>query len=247
MDQLLDRNSSIPIYEQIYQNLLEKIKREEIGSGDLFPSERDLAEKFKVSRMTVRQALNTLKQEGLIYHERGIGAFVSQRKLDIHTRNLVGFTEEMQELGLKPSSRLLLAQLEKSDETISRELGIENGEEVFHLQRLRLADDLPMAFENAYLPAKQYPNLSDFRLEEKSLYDVLKKEYGVRMSHAEEILEAVIFDKEMAKILSVKQNSPALLVHRIVFSDSNLPIESVKTFYRADRYRATFKLEKKNL
>lgn len=246
MDQQVDRNSSTPIYEQIYQILFEKIKREEIGNGDLFPSERDLAEKFSVSRMTVRQALNTLKQKGLIYHERGIGAFVSKRKLDVHTRNLVGFTEEMMELGLKPSSKLLLAQIEKSDEITAQELGIEKGEQVFHLQRLRLADGSPMAFENAYLPAVRYPNLSDFELDKNSLYDVLKNEYGVRMSHAEEILEAVIFDKEMAKVLSVKPNSPALLVHRIVFSDSNLPVESVKTFYRADRYRATFKLEKKN-
>jgi GntR family transcriptional regulator len=247
MKNSIDRNGQTPIYEQIYKNLRNKIETEEISGGELFPSERELAERFGVSRMTVRQALNTLKNEGLIYHERGIGAFVSKRKLDVHTRNLVGFTEEMKERGLEPSSQLLLAEIEAADEETAKDLGIEKGDEVFHLQRLRLADDSPMAFEDAYLPASRYPNLANFNLEKTSLYQILEEEYGTRMSHAEEILEAVIFDKEMAKILSVKPNSPALVVHRVVFSDANLAVESVKTFYRADRYRATFKLEKKGL
>ncbi len=247
MEHEIDRHCQTPIYEQIYQNLHDKISKEEIGSGELFPSERELAEKFGVSRMTVRQALNTLKKEGLIYHERGIGAFVSKRKLDVHTRNLVGFTEEMKERGLRPSSKLLLAKIEKANEDVAKDLGIEIGEEVFHLQRLRLADDSPMAFEDAYLPASRYPNLDKFKLENHSLYEILEKEYGVKMSHAEEFLEAMAVPKSIAEVLSVKNNSPVLMVHRVVFSEGNLAVESVKTFYRADRYRATFYLTKNGL
>lgn len=244
MKQSIDRNGQTPIYEQIYQNLKRRIDAGEIGSGDIFPSERELAEKFGVSRMTVRQALNTLKKEGLIYHERGIGAFVSKRKLDVHTRDLVGFTEEMKGRGLTPSSKLLLARIEKADDETATNLGIEKDDAVFHLQRLRLADSSPMAFEDAYLPAARYPNLDKFELNNVSLYEVLEDKYGVRMSHAEEILEAIVFDSEMAGILSVKPNSPALVVHRVVFSEANVAVESVKTFYRADRYRATFHLSK---
>ena len=244
MKQSIDRKGQTPIYEQIYQNLRRRIDAGEIGSGDIFPSERELAEKFGVSRMTVRQALNALKKEGLIYHERGIGAFVSKRKLDVHTRDLVGFTEEMKERGLTPSSKLLLARIEKADEETAINLGIEKDDAVFHLQRLRLADSSAMAFEDAYLPAARYPDLDKFELDNVSLYEVLKDKYGVRMSHAEEILEAIVFDNEMAKILSVKPNSPALVVHRVVFSEANIAVESVKTFYRADRYRATFHLSK---
>lgn len=247
MKQTINRNGQTPIYEQIYQNLREKISSEEIGGGESFPSERELAEKFRVSRMTVRQALNTLKKEGLIYHERGIGAFVSKRKLDVHTRNLVGFTEEMKERGLHPSSKLLLARIEKADEETAKDLGIEPGEEVFHLQRLRLADDSPMAFEDAYLPATRYPNLEKHDLEKLSLYEVLEKEYGVKMSHAEEFLEAMSVSKEIGKVLSIKKDSPVLMVYRVVFSDANLAVESVKTFYRADRYRATFHLTKNGI
>lgn len=247
MKQNIQRNGQTPIYEQIYQKLLEQIQNEEFDSGATFPSERELAERFGVSRMTVRQALTTLKQEGFIYHERGIGAFVSKRKLDVHTRNLVGFTEEMVERGLVPSSRLLLAKLEKANEETAGFLGIETGDEVFHLQRLRLADGSPMAFEDAYLPADRYPNLDKFSLENVSLYEILKSEFGVRLSHATEVLEAMAVSKKIGEALSIKENSPVLMVHRVVFSDANLAVESVKTFYRADRYRATFYLTKSGI
>jgi GntR family transcriptional regulator len=247
MKTVINRNGNTPIYEQIYQNLKTKIDNTEFSAGESFPSERELAEKFGVSRMTVRQALNALKQDGLIYHERGIGAFVSKRKLDVHTRNLVGFTEEMIERGLRPSSKLLLAKIEEADEETAADLGIETGEAVFHLQRLRLADDSPMAFEDAYLPAVRYPNLENIDLGRMSLYEILEKEYNVRMSHAEEFLEAMAVNKEIAKVLSIKADAPVLMVHRVVFSDANLAVESVRTYYRADRYRATFKLEKKGL
>jgi GntR family transcriptional regulator len=247
MKNSINRHGQTPIYEQIYQNLKTKIDDSEFSAGAAFPSERELAEKFGVSRMTVRQALNTLKKEGLIYHERGIGAFVSKRKLDVHTRNLVGFTEEMIGRGLKPSSELLLAKIEKADEETAADLGIEIGEDVFHLQRLRLADDSPMAFEDAYLPAVRYPNLEKLDLGRISLYEVLEKDYGVKMSHSEEFLEALAVSKEIAKSLSIKTGSPVLMVHRVVFSDANLAVESVRTYYRADRYRATFHLTKNGL
>lgn len=241
----IDRNGQVPIHEQIYQMLRQNITDSGYEAGSSFPSERELAESFAVSRMTVRQALIKLKQEGLIHSERGIGAFVSKRKLDVQTRNLVGFTDEMKELGMNPSSKLILAKIEKSNEQIAQDLGIENGDEVFHLQRLRLADDSPMAFENAYLPAKHYPNLNTFNLEEHSLYQILEKEFGVRMSHAEEILEALTSTPEIAKILSIEKKAPVLMVHRVVYSEANLAVESVRTYYRADRYRATFYLSKK--
>ena len=247
MKSKINRNGETPIYEQIYKNLLEKIRGEEIVAGEAFPSERELAENFGVSRMTVRQALKTLKKDGFIYHERGIGAFVSKRKLDVHTRNLVGFTEEMRERGLRPSSKLLLFRREKATEETANELVIEPNDEVFHFQRLRLADDSPMAFEDAFLPAAAYAGLDRFDLENASLYEILEKEYGVKMSHAEEVLEALAVGKEIADALSVKKGAPVLMVHRVVYSEASAAVESVKTFYRADRYRATFYLSKNGM
>lgn len=247
MKLLLDRNSQMPLYAQIHEKLREQIDSNDLEAGAAVPSERELAEICGVSRMTARQALNALKNDGLVYQERGIGTFVSKRKLDVHTRNLVGFTEEMKTRGFRPSSQLLLARRESATQETAKDLGIETGDEVFHFQRLRLADDLPLAFENAYLPAKRFADLDKLDLEKNSLYRLLEEHYAVEMHHAEEILEATAATKEIANHLAIKPKSPLLIVHRVVFSESNLAVESVRTYYRADRYRATFHLTKNGL
>jgi GntR family transcriptional regulator len=241
---ILRRNDATPLYAQICEALRLRIQSTELKAGGTFPSERELAEFYGVSRMTVRQALQRLRQESLIYHERGVGTFVSSRKIDVHTRNLGGFSEEMLSLGLKPSSRILELKSELPVEQVARDLDLEEGEKVFHLERLRLADDEPMAFETTYLPEKFCPELDKWDLTKTSLYQILVDNYSLQMNHAAESLEAAAATKFVAKQLGIKTNSPVLVVHRVVFSESNQPIESAFTTYRADRYRATFYLSK---
>jgi GntR family transcriptional regulator len=247
MNLILDRASQIPLYAQIHEKLRRKIETNELEAGAAVPSERELAEMCKVSRMTARQALNALKTDGFVYQERGVGTFVAKRKLDVHTRNLVGFTEEMRGRGLTPSSRILLSRREQATQEVARELGLDAGDEVFHFQRLRLADDSPLAFEDAFLPAKRFPGLDGKNLAAESLYKILESTYGVVMHHAEEVLEATCAGRKIADALAIKPKSALLVVHRIVFTESNLAVESVRTFYRADRYRATFHLTKSAL
>ncbi len=244
MNTSIDRTSRVPIYMQIHENLRKEIDAKNLEAGVAIPSERDLAELFGVSRMTARQAINSLKNNGLVYQERGIGTFVSKRKLDVHTRNLVGFTEEMTDRGLIPSSNILLSVREPAKKEIAGDLGIEMGEEVFHFQRLRLANDSPLAFEDAFLPASRFPDLERLSLQNISLYQLLEKHYGIKMHHAEEILEATAANNQISKHLGIARRSPLLVVRRVVFTESNLAVESVRTFYRADRYRAKFQLTK---
>lgn len=244
MNLTLDRISSVPLYVQIHGEIRRRIESDELEADAAVPSERELAEICKVSRMTARQALNALKKEGLVYQERGIGTFVAKRKLDVHTRNLIGFTEEMRARGFSPSTKILLARRENANQEIAQELGIETGDEVFHFQRLRLADNSPLAFEDAFLPVKRFPDLDGKNLEKESLYKILETDYGIVMHHAEEVLEATCASKEIARALAIKSKSALLIVHRVVFTESNTAVESVRTFYRADRYRATFVLTK---
>lgn len=244
MNLTLDRISSVPLYAQIHEKLRRRIESDELRAGAAVPSERELAEMFKVSRMTARQAIKALKSEGFVYQERGVGTFVSKRKLDVHTRNLIGFTEEMLARGLTPSTKILLSRREKAAPETTKELGLSEDDEVFHFQRLRLADGLPLAFEDGYLPARRFPDLDRKNLETESLYKILETDYNIVMHRAEEILEATCATKEIAKALTIKAKSALLIVHRVVFTESNLAVESVKTFYRADRYRATFFLTK---
>ena len=241
---LLQRDGTTPLHTQIAEALRVQIQNDEFKENENLPSERELAEKFLVSRMTVRQALQKLRHEGLIYHERGIGTFVNNRKLDVHTRNLNGFSEEMISLGLKPSSRVLTFKRELASDDVMSDLHLGAGAEVIRLERLRLADREPMAFEQTHLPAYLFPKLEEFDLTKNSLYQVLTENYDLRMHHAEEVLEAKSATRFVAQQLDIRAGAPVLVVHRVVFNESNQPLESAHTIYRADRYRATFYLSK---
>ncbi len=244
MQNVLERNSAVPLHTQIAETLRIQIHNDEFKDHEHLPSERELAEKFVVSRMTVRQALQKLRLEGLIYHERGVGTFVNNRKIDVHTRNLNGFSEEMASLGLVPSSRVLTLKRELADADVMGDLRLGSGAEVFHLERLRLADGEPMAFEKTFLPAYLFPKLDEFDLTKNSLYQVLQENYDLQMHHAEEYLEAKPATAFIARQLGVRTGAPVLFVHRVVFSESNQPLEAAHTTYRADRYRATFYLSR---
>lgn len=244
MQKLLSRDSTTPLHTQIAEVLRSRIQNDEFKEKENLPSERELAEQYTVSRMTVRQALQKLRHEGLIYHERGIGTFVNNRKIDVHTRNLNGFSEEMLSLGLVPKSRISVFKRELANEEIKHDLQLGAGAEVVYLERLRIADNEPMAFEKTYLPAYLFPKLEEFDLTKNSLYQVLVENYDLQMHHAEEVLEAASATRRVAEQLEIRVGAPVLVVHRVVFSVSNQPIESAHTIYRADRYRASFYLSK---
>lgn len=247
MADILRRDSAMPLHAQITEALQLQIKAGELKAGENFPSERELAERFSVSRMTVRQALLRLRSDGLIYRERGVGTFVANRKIDVHTRNLSGFSEEMISLGLTPSSRVLQLTRETAAERVAQDLDLEPDAAVFHLERLRLADDEPMAFETTYLSAHLCPQLDNVDLTVNSLYEILTEKYNLQMHHAAESLEAAAATRFVAAQLNIKIGAPVLVVHRVVYSEANQPIESAHTTYRADRYRATFYLSKNAL
>lgn len=243
----LKRNGNLPLHVQIHERLRQSISSQKLEAGAAIPSERELAETFAVSRMTVRQALRSLRQEGLIYQERGVGTFVARRKLDVHTRNLGGFTEEMRRRGLEPRSKVIRLEREAAPAPVAESLGIEDNAEVFRLERLRLVDSVPMAHEIAFLPVKLCSDLDDFDFETVSLYEVLAQHFSLEIDHAEEVLEADCASNQVAQLLAVKANAPLLVVNRVVFTAVNQAIEAVRTIYRADRYRATFFLSKSSL
>ena len=245
--QFLDRNSFVPLYVQIQQVLSNLISSGALAAGDLVPSERELSEEYRVSRMTVRQALSALRQEGTVYHERGVGTFVARRKVNIHTRHLVGFTEDMRQRGMTPSSRIISLRRERASRAVAESLGLAARSEVFRLERLRLADGEPMAYETNHLPVAYCPELDQYDLAANALYQILETRYGIRLSHAEEELEAVAASSGVARFLAVKAGAPLLAVTRTVYADENRVIERAQSLYRADRYRAVFRLSKSAL
>lgn len=238
----LNRRGSVPLHAQIHANLRQRINTGKLEAGGLIPSERELSEMFGVSRMTVRQALRSLRQEGMIFQERGVGTFVAKTKFDIHTRDLSGFSTEMRRRGLVPSSKVLSMWREKAMDDVAESLNISVGDDIFTLRRLRLADGMPLSLETTHLPASMFPDLDKFSFDKDSLYTVLSDEYGVQMESAEEVLEATVCTQDVAKVLKMRVGTPVLLVQRTVFGKNSQPIETVKSIYRGDRYRVTYRL-----
>jgi GntR family transcriptional regulator len=239
----LNKQSFTPLYHQIEQALRRQIERGELRPGQAI-SERELSESLGVSRMTTRQALRALRDESLIYTERGRGTFVAEPKVDVHTRRLLGFSEDMRRRGLAPSSKILSFRRFRPEAAVAERLQLENGEEAFEIVRLRLADRVPMAYESCLLPARLCPRLKRADLERGSLYQLLEQDYGVRIARADEVLEAACATRREAELLSIKPRAPILVVERTVYASDDAPIEVVRSVYRGDRYQAAIKLKR---
>lgn len=228
-----------PYHEQILRRLLEAVQNGELPVGARLPSERQLAERFGVSRMTGRRALEELVELGLAERQVGRGSFVVQAKVRQQLEGLTSFTEDMRALGMRPSSRVLESAPRLPDGESQRLLGLRRGERVLCLKRLRLADGTPMALEVNHLPLGRLPGLEELAREELegSLYELLASRWGRRPLSATQTLEAELAAPEVARLLQVRPGAPILRITRLTRDQDGIPLEFVRSYYRGDRYR----------
>ena len=228
---------SIKLSQHVKNWLRDAIDGDVYRSGDQIPSENELVAKFGVSRSTIRHALSELALEGWLYRIQGRGTFVSKPKFRQTLSRLTSFTEDMRMLGLTPKARLLSCQPEKPDQIVTKQLGLVQGDDVIRLERLRLADDEPVAINISVLPQKLVPGLEKMDLENQSLYEILEKHYGHIIARAEQTLAPVLADKAAAQLLQVPLNTPLLLVEGVTFLRNGMAIEKLKIFYCGERYK----------
>lgn len=238
----LDKNGFIPLYYQIQRVLMEKIHSGELTEGDLLASEEELARVYRVSRMTARQALHGLKAGGYALSEKGRGTFVTKPKLEKNIMHLRGFTEDMKQRGMVPSSRLLEQTIVEASEELADTLKIEPGMSVMKLRRLRLADATPMALEESNIPLRQFPGLERINFAEQSLYYTLREKYGVRVAWADETIEALPATREESELLTIPRKASVLSISRVIITTEQMPIEVTCSRYRGDRYRALIRI-----
>ena len=214
----------------------EKIQSGEWKPGDLIPSERELGEKYGISRMTARQAITDLVNEGMFYREQGRGTFVSRHKIAQQLIRLTGFTEDIQARGQQPSTKVLSAEMCHADEATAERLSIKPGQLVFCLNRLRLANAEPLAIEFSQLNFPGCEKLLEEDLEHNSLYQLLEKKYGVPLMEAKQELEAGLAGNREAQILHIPVGSAVLFIRRTTYTENNQPIEYVKSVYCGNKY-----------
>jgi GntR family transcriptional regulator, N-acetylglucosamine utilization regulator len=233
----LNRKHPLPLYVQLKLALQADILAQRWRAFEQLPSERELCLRFHVSRMTVRQALMDLKRDGLIFSRAGKGIFISEPKIDQQLRTLTGFSQEMKNRGSKPSSRVLEARIERAGDKVAEALRISPDSEVVLLSRVRLADDIPLAIEVVHLPHPYCPNLlrHDFTVE--SLYDVLAREYGLVITHAEQTIEAALANPRQADLLQVDPPAPVLMMQRSTLTEQGILVEYAESVNRGDRFK----------
>jgi len=211
--------------------------------GDSLPSERVLAERYAVARMTVRSELDSLVAEGLLYRIQGRGTFVAEPRV-AQAVSLSSFTEDMRARGHEPGSRVLAQEVALAGELVARRLAVAVGTRIVRIHRVRTADGEPMAVEQAYLPAERFAGLEDADLAGGSLFALLESEWDVALPVADQRVVAVVIEAEHAELLDVPIGQPGFLFRTVVRDPSGRPVCYAWTLYRGDRYEIALRQER---
>lgn len=238
---LIDKESATPYYLQ-----LKRVIESQVASGALqphsrIPSERELSEQFGISRMTARRALLELTREGRIYTSVGKGTFVAEPKIRQNLQALTSFSEEMRARGMRPAARVLRRELCPAGAEVAAGLRIPPETPVLCLERLRLADDEPMAIERAHFAFPAMGELRELALS-GSLYELLRERFGLVPAEAIQEFEARLATPPEQDLLRIGAGAAVLTLTRTTLDQTQRPFEFVQATYRADRYRFVARL-----
>ncbi|WP_243769982.1 GntR family transcriptional regulator [Amycolatopsis acidicola] len=228
----IPEHGRIPRYYAVKVRLLELIG--ELGEGATLPTERELSERYDVSRASIRQAVSELVLEGKLRRRQGSGTFVAPPKL-VQRLSLGSYTESLRQEGLEPARTLITLEHRPADPGLAGELQLVPGEDVIHLERVLLADGERIGLESTYLVSSRFPALMDVFDPEESLYACLRDQLGVVFEGAEERVETVLATPREALLIGTNPALPMLLVHRVSWEPGGKPFERVRSLFRGDR------------
>ena len=232
----LNRDSSKPLYLQIYEELCDFLANSDLKPGDRFPSELELVEKYNVARITVRRAIAEMVQDGRLTRQPGKGTFVAAPKIERQIVDVSSFSKRMEALGLHAGAQVLETKVIPATPRLSRELRVVLRSPVLSLVRLRFSDQTPVGIENSFISLLTCPGLETIDFSKLSLYQVLDERYGLHPMESEKSLELTTATAWEAKHLSIPQGSALFLIRAQVWGE-NGPIEYVKILLRGDRFR----------
>jgi DNA-binding GntR family transcriptional regulator len=231
----IERNSAVAIYEQIADQLRDQIQGGELKPGQRLPTEPELMRSCGVSRSTVRVALNVLEDEGLLTRRAGKGTFVAHRELAQDLSNLRSFPEAMAAQGFTVQLRPVAWDIAIPPAPVRKQLGLANGEKVLRIERVHWLDEETVATDSLSLPAWITDRVSVERLLTTSTYQVLEEEAGIPLGAASQRVSATTAGRDCAKLLSINPHDPVLLIERLTYALSGVPIEYLNLRYRADK------------
>ncbi|GIN91588.1 GntR family transcriptional regulator [Siminovitchia terrae] len=241
---MLDKNKSSPLYKQLKNIIKDKIESGEWETDKQLPSERELVEQYKVSRITVRQAIDLAEREGLVKRVHGVGTFVAQSKIKQELTEFNTFQSTLQQLGLLASTKLLKSSVETSNFQLAKLLDIGVMDKVIHLELIGYGDSDPIVYYSSYFSfdfGKKMQSVAEKALNDNIPFSTLdlytnNNNLGFQPTHVEQTFEAMAADENLSKILNVDLHFPLFHVTSVVYYDK-LPLEYKETFYRGDKYK----------
>lgn len=239
---MLDKSSPVPLYHQLRSLLQQRIERGELCANDRLPAEEEIAVRFDISKITVREALKLLAADGYVRREQGRGTFVTAPRIMQGPRKLTCFSEEMRLRGLVATSKVLQAETIAAGRDLAEKLKIPEGAPVFRLKRLRLANGETMGIQVAHLPVENVPGIAELDLSAHSLYALLEQRFGLKPARARETHYATALTAEDAQELGLEPGAPALAAERLTLLADGRPLEYVWSIMRGDRYQITLNL-----
>jgi GntR family transcriptional regulator len=243
----LERSNPVPLYYQLKEVLKQQIRAGHLAPHTAIPSEPELVTQYHVSRATVRQALTELVHEGLLYRQHGRGTFVCEPRVQQQNiSELTSFFEELRRQGRRPGGMLFVSELVRGSQIVRERLRLTDEEQVVRLERLRTADDVPVAYEVDYLP---YPRAASIyqrakEIADGSLYALMSSE-GLHPYIAEQAMKGDLASPREAEILRIDASVPGVRLFCTTFDETGAPIEYTEAFYPGSLYEFHFTLRVK--
>jgi len=233
------------LYVRIKEHLRGSILSGRLKSHAQLPSESALTRQFSVSRITVRQALNDLQKEGLIFKIHGKGSFVSRPKTDQHLGSLQGFAEAMSAAGHEIFNRVIRLKHGPANAAIAGKLALTPGAPVTEITRVRLLNRSPISYEVTYVPEAIGLRLAKADLRTRDIFLILENDFGIALGNADLAIEAAPADAVVARHLGVKRRAPVLRIERLTYAADRRPLDFEYLFYRGDAFRYRLTIERK--
>lgn len=235
-----------PLYLQTAEALRSRIENGIWKTGDRLPSEQRLCEDMGVSSITMRRAISILVSQGLAVRLQGKGTYVSSNHAVVQAPpELTSFTEDLGQRGWGAEARVLELSVKPADAETAAKLELPEGSPIFVLRRLRLADGLPIAIQDASLPASLFPGLDKYDFTTESLYAVIGRDSGVYPSAATEIYRPSVLTSEEAELLGEEPGSPTFRIERITIDRTGRVIEVIRSTTQSDRYTLVLRLARR--
>lgn len=225
----------IPLYRQLSLALRGEIEQGTYKIGDKLPSEAEMTRIYGVSRITIKEAIGELEADGLVTRWHGKGTYVTGPKIEQELIRLTDFVEDMQHVGQKPSSQLLAFEYEEASPIIARALKIASSKEIVRIDRVRLADERPIAYDTTWLPLKYGELLRGIDLAHETIYYVLENRYSIPVVRGVFTITAASANAQRAAQLEIAPGAALLVIQRTSYTRGEEPVYVQERYYRPDR------------